>query len=343
MQLNNITKNNRSLYIFNVFNSQTIKSVSCKGNPASVFLVDKLPTLKQHLTFLNTLKDDFKKHAIPEFITFVYISHFNKDCNVGSRLSDKLKSHEYSIRWFSSTSVIKRCGHGTLAAAAFALKILNENDFINNCSPLIFHSDSESLRVKVFKYESDLGIKTYFYSLQLKQEALIESHYKLMFKDKLSIIREAKTKDDDGYIIFELENEIAVKAFKLSRKLINIIDKRALIISAKASNQQYDVVFRYFAPFYGELEDNATGSAASILMPFLKAHCFSHEGFANEDVRTQSFSEIKQLKARLLRCYQASKYGGFFTIDINQDNDNLGAEANSIEIFGQITSKIISY
>jgi PhzF family phenazine biosynthesis protein len=324
MQLNNITKNNQSLCIFNVFSAETIKNVSCKGNPASVFLVDKLPTLKQHLTFLNTLKDVIKKHDIAEFITFVYISNLN--------------DLEYSIRWFSSTSVIKRCGHGTLAAAAFVCRHLNQKASLSESAPLIFNSDIESLKVKINLKENNLGIKTHFYCLQLKQEALTKSNYKLILEDELNICSEAKTQDDDGYIIFELENEAAVTEFKLSKKLINTINKRALIITTIASNQEYDIAFRYFAPFYGELEDNATGSAASIIMPFVKAKFVNEKGF-----NVQILSEKKPLQLRQLRCYQASKNGGFFTINIKQEHDNVGAKSDTIEIVGQITENIISY
>lgn len=333
-QLKDITKNTQCLPLFNVFTSDAIDGPNCKGNPAIVLLVDSLPTLEEHFTIFNRIKiNDIKKRAIPEFITLVYISPCNQDNN----LDNKLNENEFSIRWFSPTSVIKRCGHGTLAAAAFIQNsIYDKNPSTNINASLRFHSDHESLKVNIFQNKNTSKNVPISYSLQLKNEQLLASNYKLKLTSNLNILREGKTQDDDGYLIIELGDEAAIKGFILTKNIIDTIYKRALIITAKTQNKHYDLVFRYFAPFYGELEDNATGSAASLLMPFWEAYCFKNKSYNNESLEKTS-------QARQLRCYQASKNGGFFIINSDDDSRHLSATPNTIEIIGHVTEKVINY
>jgi predicted PhzF superfamily epimerase YddE/YHI9 len=341
-QLKDIAKNTRCLSLFNVFTSDAIEGHNCKGNPAIVLLLDSLPSLEEHLTIFNYIKNnDIKKRAIPEAITLVYISPNNQDNNLVENLSDavdnKLNGSEYSIRWFSATSVIKRCGHGTLAAAAFIRNtIYDKKPSININSYLTFHSDNESLKVTVFQNKKTSKNGVLSYSLQLKNELLIASNYKMKMTSNLKILRESKTQDDDGYLIIELSDETAIKEFTLTKDIIDAINKRALIITAQTQNKHYDLVFRYFAPFYGELEDNATGSAASLLTPFWEASCFKNKRFNNE--RSEKTSQTRQL-----RCYQASKNGGFFIINSDDNSHHLSTTSSTIEVIGHVTEKVINY
>ena len=339
--LKDTAKNTRFLPLFNVFTSDAIEGHNCKGNPAIVLLVDSLPSLEEHLTIFNYIKnDDIKKRAIPEDITLVYISPCNQDNNLDENLSDTedntLSDCEYSVRWFSPTSIIKRCGHGTLAAAAFIHNtIYDKKPSININTYLTFYSDHESLKVTVFQNKNTSKNGVLSYSLQLKNELLIASNYKIKMASNLNILRESKTQDNDGYLVIELSDEAAIKEFILTKDIIDAINKRALIITAKTPNKHYDLVFRYFAPFYGELEDNATGSAASLLMPFWEATFFKNKSFNNERLEKTS-------QARQLRCYQASKNGGFFIIN-GDDNNHLSNTSRPIDVIGHVTEKVINY
>lgn len=335
-----------NLPLFYVFTSKALDTPNCNGNPAIVLLVDSLPTLKEHLNIFNRIENgDIKKGAIPEFITLVYISPY--------RLNNNIDESVFSIRWFSPTNVIKRCGHGTLAAAAFILNHLYDRKLSTQTPPtltsaltLTFHSDSESLKIEVqeevkkniIENKKNLKENIVFYSLQLENELLIASDFSLKLKNNLNILRERKTQDDDGYLIIELSDECAIKEFSLTKNIIDIINKRALIITAKTKNKNYDIVFRYFAPFYGEQEDSATGSAASLLMPFWENHFFKNKSFSNQSLTKKLHSQRRQL-----RCYQASENGGFFIIDIDGNNRNLSATSNTIEVIGQITEKSINF
>lgn len=311
INLNSAKDDRQILSIFNVFTEDIAGGVDCRGNPAVVVLVNSLPSLSAHLDFLQQLsRVDREQWATVKLMTFAYIKSdiiLNRELNTNT--------HEYLIRWFSSTSVIQRCGHGTLAAAAYVMKYcLEEHLPMKNTSTFMlkFHSDSEVLTVKVVKKRSSVEIDSSFFILQLRQVLLVKSAEELYLNTEVYRLKENKTQENDGYLIVELGCENEVTGFKLSKNTIATIAKRALIITAVAKNERFDIIFRYFAPFYGQLEDDATGSAASVLSSFWEAHPRSGQ----------------------LRCFQASQSGGFFTIRNNVGIAYLPNKLNAIEVIG---------
>lgn len=265
-----------------------------QGNLASVELVDNLPELAEHLS---------KVEPQPSYSnsTRVYIRALGKET--------------FSIRWFSETAAIQRCGHGTLAAAAFVDNYLQqefqqgERNYKRHCKRnYTFRSDLENLLVSASEscYSLRLPITPLTFC-QLKpahneQEALI-----LLIQAR----RVATSGASDGYIIFELEDETAVRQFQLKPDIVAAINKRALIITAKSQKAEKDIVFRYFAPYYGQQEDTATGSAASILWPFWQ----------------QEFGQKKPS----FNCLQLSAKGGIF--ELSQKDKNEVSVCGSVKAF----------
>ncbi len=254
-----LTENHFTL--FHVFTGK-----NARGNPAAVTIVETLPDFIEHETM--------RSHCD----TTVYIT--------------PRQNNEFDIRWFNDTGSIKRCGHGTLAAAAYLQKSLKGN------KELIFYSDTESLKVKVndgsFSLELPIENLIGFYMQSAQIKGSPTRNYQIT-NLPFSYNRLAYTEDDQGYLIVELQDELSINEFTLNTPIINAIEKRALIITAKSEQPRFDVVFRYFAPQYGPPEDSATGSAASILWPFWN---------------NQNPSGIHNT----LYCYQASSTGGIITI-----------------------------
>lgn len=179
----------------------------------------------------------------------------------------------YAIRWFNPSAMIQRCGHGTLAAAAF----------LNQASPApVYHFHSDKERLSVTRPHADT------YQLELPIADLVQSNQKLPFASQDCY----QTPADDGYMLVLVKDSLAVKNFVLSDKIKTLLNKRSLIVTALSDSKTYDIVFRYFAPFYGQDEDRATGSAASVLWPFWR----------------------ERLETSALNCYQASATGGLLTI-----------------------------
>ncbi len=320
--LNNITKNNASLPLFFVFTAEFLGPLACKGNPALVINTNELPSLKEHLEFIRSVqRDSAQQTLLPDNVTFSYISTHNS-----GELTD---TREFSIRWFSSTSIIQRCGHGTLAAAAFVDgHIIKSPPTLPSDTCIRFYSDKEELNVAIHS-NGNLSNLAKQYSLRLKHEVLLPSDHQKYFNNK--IVRENKTPDEDGYLIIELNCEREVKDFILTQTIISIINKRALIITAKSQSKDYDIVFRYFAPFYGELEDSATGSAGSLLMPFWQQAYLN--AAKQPTIGQQNNSTDNQVLSVPLRCYQASENGGFFTL---YNNEYPSYKENTVVVAGYI-------
>jgi predicted PhzF superfamily epimerase YddE/YHI9 len=206
--------------------------------------------------------------------TTVYIQH--------------LHHNEFAIRWFTGEHPIQRCGHGTLAATRFLQRDYPYTQFI-------FHSDDERLETAI---DSD------HYSLTLPTEALVGiDNTHLPFNCR----RLARTNRPKGYWIAELNNARAVTQFALTPTIVSALQQHALVITAPSTSQDFDIIFRYFAPAYGANEDSATGSAASILWPFWQA-----------------------LLTPTLRCYQASPEGGLMTLT--------NGPQDCVLVYGQVTA-----
>ena len=181
--------------------------------------------------------------------------------------------NRYAIRWFNPSHPIQRCGHGTLAAAAY----LQQHAAASSYS---FNSDRETLLI-TRETEGD-------YCLELPTSALYAFNGAFPFSAKQLY----HTPKEDGYIIALLDSESSLRKFTLNDELKAWIKKKSLIITSTNRRNSGDVIFRYFAPYYGENEDNATGSAAPILWSFWREHIIDNK----------------------LNCYQASKNGGYFSI-----------------------------
>lgn len=261
---------------FNVFTSppleldETKNDLMALGNSASVVLSDTLPPQTECLK---------KSKHLPE-TTWVFIApHQQKSADRG----------HFDIAWYQAGQSIQRCGHGTLAAARYL------HNTMESTLPLVFHSASERLHVTA---------KNQQYCLQFEPIQLIDDQLGFFAKAQ----RVAKTQSLDGYYLIDVASELAVKNFSLKQEVINAIKQRALIVTAVADHTQYDIVFRYFAPQYGVLEDQATGSAGPCLWAFWQ----------------------NQFPQATLNCYQASAKGGFFT---------LSQVAKTVMVSGYITEK----
>lgn len=239
------------------------------GNPAGVRLVEALPTNDEHQGLLTS-------NIAHSTITMVYIKAITKQ--------------HFAIRWFNHHKTIQRCGHGTLAAAAY---IHHYQDNINKSKVSYqFSSDIETLEVLVDKE---------MYSISLPMAELQASHalaIKFISKISVNALRVSHTQEENGYIIIELPNSAQVKQFECDKNIIECIGQRALIITAKNHLPSSDITFRYFAPQYGQIEDIATGSAGAILWPF--------------------WQETSKSSKDLLRCTQLSKTGGY--LELKQKN-----------------------
>ncbi|MBB1330740.1 PhzF family phenazine biosynthesis protein [Pseudoalteromonas sp. SR43-7] len=202
--------------------------------------------------------------------TMQYIaSQSNHPATVFLNQNEITKRH-CNIRWFNQTSEIKRCGHGTLAAANFLIK------YFGYCPEVFTSMSNERFTIRVKKQRAQLLLK----SIEPKKSELANGELKSVFS---SAIKAAySTGDKNGYTVVlfneEFNKEFSkdvekddLKSLHVDFKALNKLHKNAVIaLSIKNIDKKNAIAhFRYFAPQFGVNEDSATGSAVSIIAPLL--------------------------------------------------------------------------
>ncbi|MBB1324156.1 PhzF family phenazine biosynthesis protein [Pseudoalteromonas sp. SR45-1] len=206
--------------------------------------------------------------------TMQYIaSQSNHPATVFLNQNEITKRH-CNIRWFNQTSEIKRCGHGTLAAANFLIK------YFGYCPEVFTSMSNERFTIRVKKQRAQLLLK----SIEPKKSELAKGELKSVFS---SAIKAAySTGDKNGYTVVlfneefnkEFSKEFSkdaekddLKSLHVDFKALSKLHKNAVIaLSIKNIDKKNAIAhFRYFAPQFGVNEDSATGSAVSIIAPLL--------------------------------------------------------------------------
>ncbi|MFP3363355.1 PhzF family phenazine biosynthesis protein [Pseudoalteromonas sp. SIMBA_148] len=202
--------------------------------------------------------------------TMQYIaSQSNHPATVFLNQNEITKRH-CNIRWFNQTSEIKRCGHGTLAAANFLIK------YFGYCPEVFTSMSNERFTIRVKKQRAQLLLK----SIEPKKSELAKGELKSVFS---SAIKAAySTGDKNGYTVVLFNEEFSkefskdaekddLKSLHVDFKALSKLHKNAVIaLSIKNIDKKNAIAhFRYFAPQFGVNEDSATGSAVSIIAPLL--------------------------------------------------------------------------
>ncbi|MEI8624499.1 PhzF family phenazine biosynthesis protein [Pseudoalteromonas sp. B137] len=179
---------------------------------------------------------------------------------------NEITKRHCNIRWFNQTSEIKRCGHGTLAAANFLI------DYLGYCPKVFTSMSNERFAIRVKKQRAQLLVK----SIEPKKSELAAGELKSVFS---SVIKAAySTGDKNGYTVVlfneEFNKEVEkddLKNLHVDFKALSKLHKNAVItLSIKNKDKKNAIArFRYFAPQFGVNEDSATGSAVSVIAPLL--------------------------------------------------------------------------
>ncbi|MBB1456501.1 PhzF family phenazine biosynthesis protein [Pseudoalteromonas sp. SG43-5] len=202
--------------------------------------------------------------------TMQYIaSQSNHPATVFLNQNEITKRH-CNIRWFNQTSEIKRCGHGTLAAANFLIK------YFGYCPEVFISMSNERFTIRVKKQRAQLLLK----SIEPKKSELAKGELKSVFS--LAIKVAYSTGENNGYTVVLFNEEFSkefskdaekddLKSLHVDFKALSKLHKNAVIaLSIKNIDKKNSIAhFRYFAPQFGVNEDSATGSAVSIIAPLL--------------------------------------------------------------------------
>ena len=159
---------------------------------------------------------------------------------------------QLNLNFYQNGYAIKRCGSGTLAAAALVIDKKSQSVVFNTPAGAVTAGRASDL----FYYDSET----------LKHLPLTD---KMPWQKLISgdIADGMLVGDRDDYCILELNDASELRKVYLDADAMCNHTKRALILTAKGDHQA-DYYMRYFAPQYGEKEDQATGSANAQLAEY---------------------------------------------------------------------------
>lgn len=161
----------------------------------------------------------------------------------------------YRLRWFTPTVEVDLCGHATLASA----HVLYESGVLPRGQQAKFLTRSGVLTAD----EEDGWIRLDFPSTPPTVAAAPP-----MFDEALGSVELTYIGKNVFDYMAEVESEAVVRALKPKFTLLELLDTRGVIVTARADDKQYDFVSRYFAPAVGIPEDPVTGSAHCCLAPY---------------------------------------------------------------------------
>jgi predicted PhzF superfamily epimerase YddE/YHI9 len=159
----------------------------------------------------------------------------------------------YGLRWFTATSELTLCGHGTLAAAH---ALWERGD---GADRLAFRTPGGPLAAR--RQGSRVGLA--FPAIPPRQ---VDPPAGLPAALGGAEPRWVGSNDLDLFV--ELGSEDEVRSLRPDQEGLARLDTRGVVVTAEASDPTAAFVSRYFAPRIGIPEDHATGSAHCGLGPF---------------------------------------------------------------------------
>ncbi|XP_035186516.1 phenazine biosynthesis-like domain-containing protein isoform X2 [Oxyura jamaicensis] len=220
---------------------------------------------------------------------------------------DFTKSSCFGLRWFTPANEVPLCGHATLASAAVLFHIQK-----NTNSVLTFVTLSGELKTRREKDRIVLDLPLYSTYPQALEEVgeLIKAAVGDMIVQDLRYSPDTKkllARLSDAYERSVLEKlQVNAQQFLSAEKTGKV---KGLILTLKGNSsgkdKGHDFYSRYFAPWYGILEDPVTGSAHAVLSSY--------------------WSE--QLGKTEMLAFQCSRRGGELKISLRNDG--------RVEIAGQ--------
>ena len=158
----------------------------------------------------------------------------------------------FHIRWFAPLCEIDLCGHATLASAFIFFKYIKPESSI---------FEVQSLKNGILKVTK----KNNLLVLDFPKDSLSKYNEFSSIEEIINInpIELYKGRDD---VLAIVESEDSVRNLDINFELLNKINARGLIVSARGTKS--DFVSRFFAPSAGVNEDPVTGSAHTTLIPY---------------------------------------------------------------------------
>lgn len=173
----------------------------------------------------------------------------------------------YDLRWFTPALEVDLCGHATLASAWVLFNILdkslNEVRFMTRSGELVVNRGADGNVMSLPSAQSEPFTPPAGFA-----DALGKS---LGSAPPSDFFLSAKGGAGTKALIAVWPSPEQIKALRPTADLQEVamrVNASAVIATAPGGGAPYDMVSRFFAPYYGVPEDPVTGSAHSALTPF---------------------------------------------------------------------------
>lgn len=206
---------------------------------------------RHHVYVYNHGYDDDKIQVINS------LASGNSDCTWVFVFLEPGNNESARVRFWQNDCWIQRCGSGTLAAY-WALDQLGQTH-INT-----LQTDCET----VAKAEHNDYWGYLASSLPITHSNIFPELNECLDNAPEESYLSGSTTD---YILAIYQTQKQVEELVVYYEPYCALTKRALIVSAPSQNSHFDYVLRYFAPQWGNTEDNATGSANLMVAPYWSA------------------------------------------------------------------------
>ena len=203
------------------------------------------------------------------------------------------KGHPPMLRWFTPMYEIDLCGHATMAAAQVYFSEIDKK-----ATKVIFDTKFVGNLI-VSKNQSTLTMN---FPARPGEEVNINSIPEFVLKSLSTTRPVYARKSRDLMLVFD-DEKVILDMKPNFNALMNYND--FIIVTAKSSNQKYDFISRFFCAADGILEDPVTGSAHCTLAPYW----------------------AKKLDKNNMIAFQASKRGGFLSLELKGGRLNITGEA----------------
>jgi PhzF family phenazine biosynthesis protein len=165
---------------------------------------------------------------------------------------------KYRLRWFTPKNEVDLCGHATLATA----HVLWEEGHLPAGEPALFETRSGLLTA----HRGSDGIELDFPSEPIQQRVTdCNELAELQSALGASVQFAGRNRFD---LLVELETEETVRKLRPDIRRLEQFPARGVIVTSRASSQEYHFVSRFFAPRVGVDEDPVCGSAHCCLGPY---------------------------------------------------------------------------
>lgn len=198
------------------------------------------------------------------------------------------QNNRFHLRWFTPTTEVRLCGHGTLATAHILFNHLGYQD-----DTIMFSTMSGGLSVT-------------------RQGNLLYLNFPLSLLQSLPTpqgltaglgLRPLEVLKGNEYLMAVYKNQTEISQIKPDFAILGKLPYPGIIVTSRGT--EADFVSRFFAPAMGINEDPVTGSAHTMLIPYW----------------------AERLAKPQLIAYQISERGGVLHCELMEDRVKIGGKA----------------